>query len=410
MPSTHARPRLVIALPALPTPSETWIFHHLAMVRHCGFTPLLLIDSDACEIPAALRNYAESIVFVPGCPRGLFARIRFVLREFFASGEMLRLLATLNPCRFGRRVATLAFFRWARALRQLRPFVLVHCHYLFTAEIAGALRRCKYLEVPVIGSAHGFDLIVWPQLQPPSVFPGFLSSVDLLTFGSQFMLDRFVSRGIPGPALRLIPLGVDPDRFADRRPAKPAGVPLIVLSVGRLTPFKGHEVGLRAFALLVAKFPQARYWLAGAGPERGKLEALAVELGIERQVRFLGLQNESQLTELYTQADIFLFPSLTAPDRSQEGQGLSLLEAQAALLPVVASDSGGIPENLVPNKSGFLVPERAVEVLAERLGALASDPDRRAEFGRAGRDFVLQKRSLASTQSQFAGLYRDAIG
>jgi glycosyltransferase involved in cell wall biosynthesis len=225
------------------------------------------------------------------------------------------------------------------------------------------------------------------------------------------MLKRF-ERVVPGrlPTLQLLPLGIDHRRFGGSSNRDGRGDLVTILTVARLVPFKSVDAGLRAFALLLKTYPRARYVIAGDGWERASLESLARELRITEHVAFLGVQDEEQLTRLYGEADIFLFPSGTSSDGAQEGQGLALLEAQAAGLPVVATDSGGIPENMVPGRSGFLVREQAVEEMAGRLLELAVNPDLRKVLGRAGRTFVAESRSLAHWGRGLEALYKGVMG
>jgi colanic acid/amylovoran biosynthesis glycosyltransferase len=94
-------------------------------------------------------------------------------------------------------------------------------------------------------------------------------------------------------------------------------------------------------------------------------------------------------------------------DGDAEGQGLFLQEAQACGLPVIATNHGALPEGMLPGKSGFLVPERDVEAMAERIDFLVAHPEIWPELGRAGRAFVAARYDIHRLNEQLVELYRD---
>lgn len=154
--------------------------------------------------------------------------------------------------------------------------------------------------------------------------------------------------------------------------------PLIAV-VARLVPIKGVDLLLDALAR-----PEAsglRVAIAGDGPERSHLEALAEELGVE--ATFLGEVDPDERSALLERADLLTVPSLTLPGGRSEGTPLAVIEAMAAGLPVVASDVGGMGWALAD--AGMLVPPGDAEALGRALGKLRDAPSARSELGRRGR-------------------------
>jgi len=148
--------------------------------------------------------------------------------------------------------------------------------------------------------------------------------------------------------------------------------PSIILSVGRLDYPKNYELALRALATLGAS--DVEYWIAGAGPDEPGLKQLCIELGIAKQVKFLGFVRD--IPSLLNKADIFLMPS------RWEGFGLAAVEAMNAGLPLVVSDVEGLRE-VVSKKSAFIVPGQNPEDYAEALRLLCSNPVLRQSMGQA---------------------------
>jgi glycosyltransferase involved in cell wall biosynthesis len=174
----------------------------------------------------------------------------------------------------------------------------------------------------------------------------------------------------------------------------PARTPTIG-AIGRLAAQKGFDVLLRA----LVDVPGARLVIVGDGEERGRLEALARELGIADRTSFPGWTEEPR--RLLADFDVFALPSRF------EGFPLSILEAQLAEVPIVATDVGSVREAVVPDETGLLVAADQPEALAEALDALVGDPERRRRLGRAGREHVLARFTATHMARAFERLYEE---
>jgi glycosyltransferase involved in cell wall biosynthesis len=186
-----------------------------------------------------------------------------------------------------------------------------------------------------------------------------------------------------------------------------AGAPFRVASVGRLLHWKGFELGLRAFARVQARVPDAEYWLFGDGAERHRLQRLAIQLGIGKQVRFWGNVARSRVLENLKQCDVLLFPSL------HDSGGWVTLEAMAAGRPVVCLDLGG-PAVRVTEATGIKVaaidPEQAITDLTAALLRLETDPIHRAQLAQAGRLRVDQEFNWERTGEKLVRVYEGLLG
>jgi len=171
---------------------------------------------------------------------------------------------------------------------------------------------------------------------------------------------------------------------------------------------KGQEFIIRAMAKLQQSHPAVCCDIVGDGPLRQRLENLAAELGLQSRVTFHGAQNSSRVGELMTQAHLFVSASINV-NGDQEGQGLVLQEAQASGLPVIATNHGAFPEGILSGKSGFLVSERDVDALVERLSFLIEHPETWPEMGRAGRKFVEENYDIRKLTSELTDIYTEAM-
>lgn len=195
---------------------------------------------------------------------------------------------------------------------------------------------------------------------------------------SESTADDLVRRGIPRKSIRVIHNGMDTEFFTPARNVR-SETPLFAY-VGRLKKYKGVDLLLQAFATL--DHPAARLMIAGDGDYREHLEELASALGIEGNVRFLGYISAEEKRDLLRRAWSTLFAS------PKEGWGLTNLESQACGTPVIASNSPGLRESLLPDKTGFLVPHGDTIALADAMRRVIDAPEIVEGMGIAGRRFA----------------------
>lgn len=193
------------------------------------------------------------------------------------------------------------------------------------------------------------------------------------------------------PASRVVTIhnGIDTDKFRRRQSRETArrllGLPenaLIVGALGRLDEVKGFTYLLDATAKLRSEFPNLIVAIAGAGPLGESLERQSRQLELLNVVRFLGFRSDVQL--ILDALDVFAIPSLN------EALPFALLEAMATELPAVGTTVGGIPEVIAPGETGFVVPPRNSDRLAESLRTLLKAADLRTRMGAAGRERVVR--------------------
>lgn len=172
----------------------------------------------------------------------------------------------------------------------------------------------------------------------------------------------------------------------------------IAISVARLSAEKDFPTLLRAVPQIAAAIPGFQLKIVGDGPERDRLASLTKDLGVSRCVEFLG--ERTDVPELLRDAGFFVSSSLT------EGISLTLLEAMAVGLPVVATAVGGNPEIILPGKTGYLVPAANSQAMAEAVVLMCRDQSSWHQMGRTGRDRVGRYFDVHRMASDYEQLYR----
>lgn len=198
--------------------------------------------------------------------------------------------------------------------------------------------------------------------------------------------------GIRFARTEVIPSGIDLERFSPGRPARDPVHPtngtrsLRVGTVASLQRRKGHEYFLQAAAEILRRRKEVEFLVVGDGPRREELRGLAHDLGIDDHIHFLGIRDD--LPELMRALDVLVLASHEAGGGHAETLPLVLLEAGATALPVVATDVGAVSDIVVDERTGFLVPQRDWQALADRVERLLADAGLRHEMGAAARERI----------------------
>ncbi len=214
--------------------------------------------------------------------------------------------------------------------------------------------------------------------------------------------------GVPPDKLRLVHstvnAGACQPRWSRADFCAAFGLPadaLAVVCVAQLIARKGHAHLLDAWPAIVAAAPRGRLILFGQGPEEVRLRQQVGELGLQDSVSFAGFRHD--LLQFLGHADLLVHPAL------REGLGVCLLEAQAAGVPIVATQVGGIPEAVADGVSGLLVPPANSVAFATAVVRLLQDNGTRRAFGAAGRMHVAREYSLAGMVSGNLQVYRELL-
>lgn len=260
-------------------------------------------------------------------------------------------------------------------------FDVIDAHYFYPDGVA-AVMLGKYFNKPVVITSRGTDINLIPQfpIARRQILWAAREASAIITV-CQALKDEMVSLGVDAAKVTPLRNGVDLERFApaDRAAARAQlGMQgFTMISVGVLDPRKSHDLGIRALTML----PDASLWIAGSGPERERLQALAVELKVADRVRLLGPIAQTELKTYYNAADVMLLAS------SREGWANVLLESMACGTPVVASNVWGTPEVVGAPAAGVLMKERTARGIADAVTALRASYPAHADTRRYAEGF-----------------------
>jgi glycosyltransferase involved in cell wall biosynthesis len=293
-----------------------------------------------------------------------------------------------------------------RLIRNFKPDV-VHAHNLFfrTTEIAAMFRMI--FPIPLITTLHlgkpvggGKILNTLIRAYESTIGNFIVRRSDCLVAVSNAVAEHAHRIGGESAPVTVIPNGVDTNVFYPAPERNNNGQK--VLFVARLVPNKGPEILIRAVALVLTQHPQAQFVLVGDGPLRTRLQEQVNQLGVGQAVQFLGLRHD--VPELMRQASIFVRPS------TLEGMPLTVLEAMASRLPVVATPVGGTPELIKDGVNGFLTPVGDHVTLANSIIKLLDNPLLAGKMGQCGRELVEAGYTWDAVTEQMERVYMEEVG
>jgi glycosyltransferase involved in cell wall biosynthesis len=303
--------------------------------------------------------------------------------------------------------------RWLRVLLRLAPLRPDVAHFEWEAAAVSYLPLGDVWRCPIVMSCHGGLQAYGESASFRGVLrllPAAFERATAVQCVSDIERREAIRHGLDPARARLMPCGVDPAVFSPAQPAARKGGPMRVVSVGWLRWLKGYEYALRTVRALHDAGVPARLDVFGGDPlaplrepsDRARILHTAADLGLEDHVRVHGHVPTKTLIDCLRSAHAFLHSSLS------EGLPVTVLEAMACELPVVATDCGGIPQAVRDGVEGFVVPPRDPVRAAIALERLWREPELQERMGRAGRARVLAAFTLEAHLSAMETLYREA--
>ena len=291
-----------------------------------------------------------------------------------------------------------AIFRLSRAMKR-RQCRLAHFHDAHGLAVGAAAARRADVPLRFISRRVDFPL-------KKSFFSRrkYTKDVDAIIAISEGVKKVLLDSGIPSSLIHVIPSGIDFSPFEEvtsrdflRREFSFAQDDYLVGIVAALEDHKGHTYLIQASQILREQAPKVKIIVVGTGSLRMELDRQAHEIGVDDIVFFLGFRED--VPRILASLDLFVLSS------HREGLGTSLLDAMASWLPVVATQAGGIPDVVIHQKTGLLVPPRDPVALAQAILTLYRDQELAARFGQQGHEVVHQMFSAEAMAEKIINLY-----
>lgn len=285
-------------------------------------------------------------------------------------------------------------------LFQLLPkYDVVHAHWIIPQGIVQS-----FFKKPYIVTGHGGDVTSLNKGVIKKLKRNTLKNASYVTTVSSALLEE-VNKIYKVENSNIISMGCNINNFNQgfrKENYFGQGDKKVILFVGRLAEKKGVTYLIEAM-----KKVDAMLIIAGGGPLEGELKEQAREQ--ENKIKFIGAKTHEELKTIYASSDVFVAPSVTAKDGDKEGFGLVILEAMASGLPVIASNSGGIPEVITDGKDGFLTEEKDSNNIAAKINKILQDTQIYEKMSQNARN-TAQKYDYQVIAEKYAKIIEGIVG
>jgi glycosyltransferase involved in cell wall biosynthesis len=300
---------------------------------------------------------------------------------------------------------------WAATARRIGRADLVNAHWILPQGfVAGTIPG----RTPHVVTVHGGDIFGLQGKALARAKRWSLLRADAVTCNSS-ITERAVNALAPEVVPARIPMGAstssppDPQLTRRLREQYRRGTGPLLVFVGRIVEEKGFEEFLGAVAALERTFPDVTGLVVGDGQQRSDAEQHSRDLDIADRVHFAGWVDSGAVPSHMAAGDVFVAPSKRGPDGWVEAQGLSVVEAMLAGVPVVASASGGIVDTIDDGVTGLLVPEGDAEAIAASVRTLLGNDHSRRAIVEAASQSARQRFSREASARAFDGLFRSLV-
>ena len=344
-------------------------------------------------------------------PRRRLSRLLkgFTLAAANGFKEPATLLRSLNVVKYGKSAASMSLLYEAIPLFGRSSYDIIHCHFGPNGNRGVLLREVGVLEGKLITTFHGFDITVLLQRQGKNIYNKLFDAGDLFLPISDRWKQQLIELGCDAKRIVVHRMGVDCGKFYFKPRQLDDTNKVRIVSVARLVEKKGLEYGIRAVAKLAKINKNVEYTIVGDGPLKDYLQGLVRELDVTDTVHLVGPKSQEQVIDILDNAHILLAPSVTDKNGDQEGIPVILMEAMAMGLPIVSTQHSGIPELIQDSVTGFLVPERDVEALFDKLKYLVKHPEIWPEMGHHGRNYVQEHYDINKLNDRLVEIYQELI-
>jgi len=286
---------------------------------------------------------------------------------------------------------------------------LMHFQFGITANHLFGLKKISGL--PMVVTFHGFDAS--SELKKPSVLSEYKTKVfpaaDQIIAVSQKLKNNLINAGCPQDKITVLSNGIDLTKFSYKPRILNDKETVKILCIARLTEKKGLTYLIKAFSKVIQKHPNAELLMVGQGELKSKLEKQIAQLHLTSKVKMIDFIPYNDIPNIMHQYHIFCLPSVTSCKGDEEGLPTVLKEAQATGMPVISTYHSGIPELIKDGKNGFLVAEKNVDELADKLIYLINHPDIWECMGLLGRKYVEKHFSKSEQVKKLEEIYTTLI-
>ncbi|MUL38118.1 glycosyltransferase [Gloeocapsopsis dulcis] len=407
--------RVLFIVGSFPAISETFVLNQITGLIDRGHEVdiyALNRPENTAKVHPDVENYhlLERTYYAPERAESSLIRMFQACGLLLASGckHPIGLLRALSLFKNKKQLKPIEWFHLMVPFLGKQPYDIIHCQFGIYALKGMLLRDIGAIKGRLVTSFRGFDISWYVQEYGEDVYNELFKKGDFFLSNCEYFRQRVINFGCNAKKIVVLGSGINCERFFFKPRFLDNGK-IRITTTGRLVEKKGMAYSIRAVAKLAETYPNIEYKIIGDGVLKTDLQNLIEELNVSYIVKLLGWKNQQEIIEILDNSHIFVATSVTAKDGNQDAPVNTLKEAMAMGLPVIGTNHGGIPELVEDGISGFLVPERDVETLAEKIAYLCDRPEIWQQMGQAGRAYVEQHYDTNKLNDQLVQIYEQVL-
>ena len=392
--------RIGIVLSQTPGYSETFFNSKIRGLQHSSLDVRLYSQSKKGNFNLC------PVILSPRVSRNPLLQLWFFLKEFFLL--LPHLPAVIRYIKLERKEGTgvLQLFKKIYLNAHLLKAKLDWLHFGFATMALGSETVAKAIGAKMAVSFRGFDINVYP-IKHPECYKNLWKHVDKVHSISQYLLHKAISLGLSVESpFAIITPAVQLDALPMPKTITTSSKSIKIVTIARLTWIKGLDVAIAAMGILKEKSINFTYYIIGEGDQNytERYKFMVYELGLKEEVIFCGKLSHGETLEHLTTADLYVQPSLN------EGFCNAVLEAQAMGKLTIVSNVGGLPENIVDGKTGWLFENLSSESLAQQIETVLalSEADKKT-ISQNAQKRIIEEFNIEKQEFEFISFYKSKV-
>ncbi len=303
------------------------------------------------------------------------------------------------------QVLPFLFFNLVHSLRKFKEMDVVHVQWPIPNGL-GALFLQKIYGIPYINTIHGEEVYLSKRYHTMFALKRLVNDSSKTVTNSSATMNSCLETGLDKGKFEIIPFGADVDFYRPLKTSENENI-FQILAVGYLIERKGFEYLIRSMEHVLKEHENVQLTIVGSGPLEKKLKDLIKDLELKNNVKIIKNVSDDELLHLYNLSDLFVLPSIVDSQGNTEGLGVVLLEAMACQLPVIGSNTGGIPDIIQDGETGLLVPEKDISGLSNAILKLIENGNLRKQLAINGYNKVRKKFSWEHVAGSYLKIYNN---
>ncbi|MDZ8050074.1 MAG: glycosyltransferase [Aulosira sp. ZfuVER01] len=405
--------KIAVIVGYFPVLSETFIVNQIigAIDRGHKVDIYAFQPGNTSKVHPNVKKYQllNQTFYQPHIPPNHFLRLLKAIKLLITNFRKnpLVLLRSLNFFKYGRWASSLRLFYSVIPLLKSNSYDIIHCQFGTFAREAMILRDIGAIKGKLITSFRGYDITWFVHEYGEHIYDELFKKGDFFLANCQYFQQKAIQLGCDRQKIVVHGSGIDCNQFQFKCRLSPGENDKIYLATTcRLIEKKGIEYSIRAVAEVVKSYPNIEYNIIGDGHLKAELQQLIKNLNVAEQIKLLGWRNQPEIIEILKKSQIFIAPNVTTKDGNIDAPVNTLKEAMAMGLPVISTVHGGIPELVEDGISGFLVPERDIPAMAEKITYLIEHPQMWSKMGKAGRAYVEANYNINKLNDELIQIYQ----